>query len=229
MVSLFSEQISWPDVETTESEGFSCDENSHVKEYEPGLLDAVVSLSTKELQTIIFGRGSDRIGVTKQECEQQIAHLVSSAPHKENMRLRAAYVLGQRSALSYENLAELSSPSAVGHYCFEKLEGYKKEHFLLLCLNTKNELLGCDTLSIGTLDKTIVGVRDIIKRALELCARSIILVHNHPSGDPHPSPADISLTHQVQRAAQLFDVQVHDHVILGTNERLYSLRSQGDM
>lgn len=229
MVSLFSEQTSCPVTGAPVSKGSSLAEEPEVREYEPGVLDALVSLSAAELQGIVFGRGGARRGVTKQECEQQIAYLVSSAPQKENMRLKAAYLLGQRSALSYESLAELSSPSAVGQYCFEKLAGYEQEHFLLLCLNTKNELLGCDTLSIGTLDKTIVGVRDIIKRALELSARSIILVHNHPSGDPRPSSADISLTHQIQKAAQLFDVQVHDHVILGSQERLYSLRSQGDM
>lgn len=229
MVSLFSWQNPWFAKDSRAAKGSLLAREPQAKEYETGVLDTLVSLSAAELQHIVFGRDNARCCTTKQECEQQIAYLISCAPHKENMRLKAAYLLGQRSADSYEYLTELSSPSAVGQYCLDKLAGYEQEHFLLLCLNTKNELLGCDTLSIGTLDKTIVGVRDIIKRALELSARSIILVHNHPSGDPHPSNSDISLTHQIQKAAQLFDVQVHDHVILGSNERLYSLRSQGDM
>jgi DNA repair protein RadC len=90
-----------------------------------------------------------------------------------------------------------------------------KEEFRALFLDRKNVLIADEVLSTGTVDHTPVYPREIVKRALELGASALILVHNHPSGDPTPSRADIDMTRNVQDAARMLKITVHDHVIIG--------------
>lgn len=93
----------------------------------------------------------------------------------------------------------------------------KKEFFRLLFLNKKNELIADEIQGSGTVDHTPAYPREIMKRALELSATAIILVHNHPSGDPQPSQADVDMTNDIIAAAQPFDIVVHDHLIVSRN------------
>ena len=99
------------------------------------------------------------------------------------------------------------------------------EHLLVLYLDRKNRLIRDEVHQQGTVDHTPLYPREIVKRALELAASAIILVHNHPSGDPTPSRADIDMTKQVIRALDSVDITVHDHVIVGRNDFL-SFRAQ---
>ncbi len=99
------------------------------------------------------------------------------------------------------------------------------EHLVVLYLDRKNRLIRNEVQQQGTVDHTPLYPREIVKRALELAASAIILVHNHPSGDPTPSKADIDMTKQVVRALDSVDITVHDHVIVGLNEYL-SFRAQ---
>jgi DNA repair protein RadC len=99
------------------------------------------------------------------------------------------------------------------------------EHLLVLYLDRKNRLIRDEVQQHGTVDHTPLYPREIVKRALELAASAIILVHNHPSGDPTPSKADIDMTRQVIRALDSVDITVHDHVIVGRNDFL-SFRAQ---
>lgn len=92
-----------------------------------------------------------------------------------------------------------------------------REHFRILFLDKKNALIADEVQGRGTVDHTPVYVREVVKRALELSATAIILVHNHPSGDPTPSRADIEVTKQIVDAAKPLGVTVHDHVIVGRN------------
>ncbi|MEL6962993.1 MAG: DNA repair protein RadC [Pseudomonadota bacterium] len=100
------------------------------------------------------------------------------------------------------------------------------EHLLILYLDRKNRLIRDEVQQQGTVDHTPLYPREIVKRALELAASAIILVHNHPSGDPTPSKADIDMTKQVIRALDSVDITVHDHVIVGRNEFL-SFKAKG--
>lgn len=93
----------------------------------------------------------------------------------------------------------------------------KKEHFRLLFLNKKNELIVDEVQQSGTVDHTPAYPREIIKRALELGATALILVHNHPSGDSNPSQADIDMTRQILAAAAPFGIIIHDHLIISRN------------
>jgi len=92
-----------------------------------------------------------------------------------------------------------------------------REQFRILFLDKKNQLIADEVQGRGTVDHTPVYVREVVKRALELSATAIILVHNHPSGDPTPSRADIDMTKQIVEAARPLGVTVHDHVIVGRN------------
>jgi DNA repair protein RadC len=109
----------------------------------------------------------------------------------------------------------LASWSAVLDYCRAAMGFEAREQFRILFLDKKNRLIADEVQQEGTVDHTPVYVREVVKRALELSASAIILVHNHPSGDPTPSRADIDMTRQIAEAARPLGVVVHDHIIVG--------------
>lgn len=90
-----------------------------------------------------------------------------------------------------------------------------REHLCVLFLDRKNVLIADEVQASGTIDHTPVYPREVMKRALELGASALILVHNHPSGDPTPSKGDIDMTHEIQDAAERLGITLHDHVIIG--------------
>jgi DNA repair protein RadC len=109
----------------------------------------------------------------------------------------------------------LSSWSSVLDYCRTAQAFSEKEQFRILFLDKRNQLIADEVQQQGTVDHTPVYPREVVKRALELAATAIILVHNHPSGDPTPSSADIEMTKQIAAIAKPLGVQVHDHIIVG--------------
>ncbi len=109
----------------------------------------------------------------------------------------------------------LSSWPMVLDYCRTNLAFDHKESFHILFLDKRNQLIKGETQQTGTVDHTPVYPREVVKRALELSATAIILVHNHPSGDPTPSRADIQMTKAVIDVAQPLGISVHDHIIVG--------------
>ena len=111
----------------------------------------------------------------------------------------------------------LSSWSSVIDYCRTAMAYADKEQFRLLFLDKRNQLIADEVQGVGTIDHTPVYPREVIKRALELSATAIILVHNHPSGDPTPSQADIHMTKAIVDIAQPLGIAVHDHIIVGKN------------
>ena len=109
----------------------------------------------------------------------------------------------------------LSSWAALLDYCMAAMARGLREEFRVLFLDRKNILIADEVQSRGTMDHTPVYPREIIKRALELGATAIILVHNHPSGDPTPSKADIDMTREIVTAAGALNITVHDHLVIG--------------
>jgi len=109
----------------------------------------------------------------------------------------------------------LSSWSAVLDYCRTAQAFADREQFRVLFLDKRNQLIADEVQQVGTVDHTPVYPREVVKRALELSATAIILVHNHPSGDPTPSHADIQMTQQIIAVAQPLGISVHDHIIVG--------------
>jgi DNA repair protein RadC len=109
----------------------------------------------------------------------------------------------------------LSSWSALMAYCKARMGRLEHEEFHLLFLDRKNRLIAEEAQGRGTVDHVPVYPREVVKRALELNATAVILVHNHPSGDPTPSRADIEMTKQIVDSAKPLGITVHDHIIIG--------------
>lgn len=120
----------------------------------------------------------------------------------------------------------LSSWTALLDYLQVAMASKKIEQFRVLFLDKKNTLLADEVLHEGTVDHTPVYPREILKRALELSASALILVHNHPSGDPTPSKPDIEMTSQIVAACLPLNIRIHDHVIIGKKGH-YSFKSSG--
>jgi DNA repair protein RadC len=121
----------------------------------------------------------------------------------------------------------LTSWQAVIDYCALSVLG-EVERFHVLYLDRKNRLISDERLGVGTVDHVPVYPREVVRRALDLNASALILVHNHPSGDPEPSEADISMTKEVQKACEVLGLALHDHIIVGAGREV-SLRGRGDI
>jgi DNA repair protein RadC len=122
----------------------------------------------------------------------------------------------------------LSSTDAVVAYYRTKLRGAEREEFHVLYLDKKNGYLASERAQVGTVDHTPVYPREVLKRAIELGASAIVLVHNHPSGDPAPSRADIAMTARIVEALAPVGITVHDHLVIGASGHV-SLRGAGHM
>ncbi|MGH1330139.1 MAG: RadC family protein [Paracoccaceae bacterium] len=120
----------------------------------------------------------------------------------------------------------ISSWDALLDYCHTTMAHRETEQFRVLFLDRKNVLIADEEQAKGTVDHVPVYPREVVKRALELNASSLILVHNHPSGDPTPSQADITMTMQIRDAAEALDISLHDHLIIGKSTEL-SFKSEG--
>jgi DNA repair protein RadC len=120
----------------------------------------------------------------------------------------------------------ISSWDAIVDYCHTTMAHRETEQFRILFLDRKNVLIADEEQARGTVDHVPVYPREVVKRALELNASALILVHNHPSGDPTPSDSDISMTAQINTAAQALGIVVHDHLIIGKSTEL-SFRAAG--
>lgn len=125
-----------------------------------------------------------------------------------------------------DNSPLISSWEAVITYCRTALAHHSKEAFHVLFLNRGNRLIADECMGQGTVDHVPVYPREVLKRALELNACAIILVHNHPSGDPSPSDSDIAMTKQIRDTAEALSITLHDHLIIGT-DREVSMVSEG--
>ena len=120
----------------------------------------------------------------------------------------------------------ISSWDAVLDYCHTVMAHRDTEQFRVLFLDRKNVLIADEAQAQGTVDHVPVYPREVVKRALELNASALILVHNHPSGDPTPSDADIQMTNQIDQAAGALGLTLHDHLVIGRSREL-SFRAQG--
>lgn len=134
------------------------------------------------------------------------------------LELKVIAAISQRALKTeIQNKQLLSSWSSVIDYCHATMAHESREQFRILFLDTKNMLIADEVQGVGTVDHTPVYPREIMRRALELAATAIILVHNHPSGDPSPSRADIDMTRLIVDIAKPMGIVVHDHIIIGKN------------
>jgi DNA repair protein RadC len=178
------------------------------------LFRALPRRDTKTLaKTLIARFGSFAEVVTAPEPRLKEIEGAGDAVVTELKLVRAAALRLTRSEIMQR--PALSSWAQVLDY-LRAAQGFEhREQFRILFLDKKNHLIADDVQQQGTIDHTPVYVREVVKRALELSATAIVLVHNHPSGDPTPSRADIDMTKQIVAAAKPLGVAVHDHIIVG--------------
>nr|WP_036652180.1 DNA repair protein RadC [Paenibacillus pini] len=145
------------------------------------------------------------------------------------IQLKAGIELGQRlGATRMDGPVTIRSPHDAAEVLTEQLRYLQKEHFVCLFLNTKNHIIAQETLSIGSLNASIVHPREVFRAAMKCSSASIVCAHNHPSGDPTPSPEDISLTTRLVEAGSIVGIDVLDHLIIGDGG-FVSLKEQGLM
>ncbi len=200
------------------------------------------SLSNVELLAILLRTGSQNESVI------QLAHSVMSkietlqgfydisleeltnirgiGPAKA-IQIKAGIELGKR-VLQQVPQAKFSiqMPGDAARYIEDDIKYLKQEHFITLMLDTKNQVISKETISIGTLNSSIVHPREVFKPAIKKSVSAIILAHNHPSGDPTPSREDIEVTKRLVKAGELLGIDVLDHIIIGDSKYI-SFKEEG--
>lgn len=189
------------------------------------LFQAIPRIDVKPLAKRLLKRFGDLHGVFA-ATEQEILKVEGTNPWV-HYHLRLADAFARRLARAQMlDRPVLTDRDAVERYLHTLLSGEEKEHFRVLFLDRKNRLIADELMGSGTVGHTPVYPREIVKRALELSASALILVHNHPSGDPSPSTHDILMTEKIDMACSTVDVAVHDHLIVGRSG-IASMRELG--
>jgi len=183
---------------------------------------SAVGLATSVLQ---------QCGSLRELVDISVAELttIKGIGHAKALQLLAGIELGKRVARSkLGDAIKVRKPEDAALYIMEDLRYLKKEHFVCLFLNTKNDIISKETLSVGTLNASLVHPREVFRAAIRCSSASIICVHNHPSGDSTPSPEDILITKRLAEAGSLIGIEILDHIIIGDNN-FVSLKEQGHL
>lgn len=133
-------------------------------------------------------------------------------------QILAAIEIGKR--INYREAlskVKINEPSTIANLYMDEMRYLQKEHFRIVLLDTKNQIIVTEEISVGTLNASIVHPRDVFKAAIKRNSNSMILIHNHPSGDPSPSNEDINITNRLIDAGNLIGIKVLDHIIIGDN------------
>ncbi|MBI2176020.1 DNA repair protein RadC [Candidatus Woesearchaeota archaeon] len=143
-------------------------------------------------------------------------------------QLKAAFEISKRASSGIHNSFAIKGAKDVYNYASAKLGGTDKEQFMVLLLNSKNRIIKDEIVSVGILNASLIHPREVFKSAIKESANAIIIVHNHPSGDPTPSEEDKVITSVFKEAGRLLNIQVLDHVIVGRNSH-YSFAKEGEL
>ena len=142
-------------------------------------------------------------------------------------QLKASLELGRRLLASApEERAQIRSPADAANLLMLEMSMLEQEHLRVILLDTRNRILAIDTVYKGSLNSSVVRVGELFRGAIRRNAAAVIIAHNHPSGDPAPSPEDVTVTRQVVEAGKLLDVEVLDHIVIGRG-RFVSLKERG--
>ncbi|HAI21876.1 MAG TPA: hypothetical protein DCM14_08285 [Clostridiales bacterium UBA8153] len=179
------------------------------------------SQTALEVAKCLLQRGGLR--VLAQDSVEELAHQHGIGEARACV-LKAAVEIGRRLTTSSAERTTIRSPGDVGDLLMEDMRYLDREHFRIVMLNTKNQVLAVESVAVGSLNAAIVHPREIFKSAISRSAAAVVLVHNHPSGDPTPSQDDIQITRRLVDAGRLLGIEVLDHVVIGDN-RYLSLRT----
>jgi DNA repair protein RadC len=142
-------------------------------------------------------------------------------------QLKAALELGRRMLIaSPEDRPQVHSPADAANLVLLEMAFLEQENLRVILLDTKNTVLGINTIYVGNVNTALVRIAEVFREAVRANAPQIIVVHNHPSGDPTPSPEDVQVTEQIVSAGKLLDIEVLDHLIIG-RQRYVSLKERG--
>ena len=205
------------------------------------LKNGIEVLSNAELLAIILKVGSKKENVidmsnrllTKYKIDKlsslslnELQEIDGIGPAKA-MQIKALFEFNNRynQVIKTKKIITIKKSEDVYNCFVDKLKDKKKEHFYVLFLDSKNKLISEDLISVGTLNSSIVHPREVFNNAIRENANSIILVHNHPSGNPQPSEEDKEITELLVKAGELLSIKVLDHVIIG-REKWYSFDLQ---
>jgi DNA repair protein RadC len=191
------------------------------------------ALSAQELLALVIGRGIPKKSVMNiaQELLARFGNIkaISQATIEElceikgiglakAAQIKACFELGRREDLEPEfKNYDIKDPEAVVKAIRTSIKDKAKEHFKLILLNPRNKIIGISTISIGTLNASLVHPREVFKDAIVHCAASVVLAHNHPSGDPEPSEDDLKITQKLVDSGKILGMEVIDHIIIGKN------------
>lgn len=188
-------------------------------------------LSNSELLAILIGSGTKRASALTLAnrilaLEEGISYLTDCQPDElaqipgiglaKSCQIIAAIELGKRIATKPKTKrVNINSPDEVASLFLQEMRYLKKEHFKVLLLNTKNEIIMIENISVGSLNSSVVHPREVFCTAVKKSACSIIAVHNHPSGNPAPSQADINITKRLVEVGEILGIKLLDHLIIG--------------
>lgn len=142
------------------------------------------------------------------------------------VEIKAALEIGRRlMAAAPQEKPVVSSPGDAANLLMSEMTFLEKEHLKLILLDTRNKVIGTPTIYVGSLNTSVVRVNELFRAAIKENAAAFIVAHNHPSGDPSPSPEDIHVTRQIVQAGKILDISVLDHIIIG-RQRYVSLKER---
>jgi DNA repair protein RadC len=143
------------------------------------------------------------------------------------IEIKAAMEIGRRlMATSPEERPQVTSPSDAANLLMSEMMLLEQEHLRLILLDTRNKVQSTPTIYVGSLNTSVIRIGELFRAALRENAAAFIVAHNHPSGDPSPSPEDINVTRQIAKAGELLDIELLDHIIIG-HKRYVSLKERG--
>lgn len=197
------------------------------------------SVSNEDLLAVLLGTGNPppealvdvlpRPDALWRLSADDLVGLPGMGPAKAARLLACLEVSRRASVWRTDTRPVVSTPEDVLAICWPQLRGTDREHFWALALSTRNHLIRTIEVSVGSLNASIVHPRELFKEAVKVSAASVVVVHNHPSGDPTPSGADIQLTRRLVKAGDVLGIEVLDHVIIGDGGEHSSLRELGLM
>ena len=180
----------------------------------------VISLSSRILAQFNRLAGLGRVTFAKLCAQRGLSEAKAS-------QLLAALELGRRLvSLAPEERMVIGSPQDVANLLMAEMASLDQEHLRVLLLNTRNEVVGTQEIYVGNVNSSVVRPAEVLRPAVRENAPSIIVVHNHPSGDPTPSDEDVSVTKDLVLAGKLLGIGVLDHVVIGSGNRYVSLNEK---
>jgi DNA repair protein RadC len=189
------------------------------------LLAIILKIGNKQENVVdMSNRLLSKYGIAKlSSCSLKELQAIKGIGKAKACQILALFELNKRHTLAKQNGKPLKSAKDVFQYVEPKLAHLDRECFMVLHLNTKNCVLKEEVVSLGTLNSSLIHPRELFKSAIKESAHSIILTHNHPSGDPEPSEEDYEITERLFDAGELLSIKILDHVIIGKN-RYYSFK-----